>query len=59
MSKVTEKDETEEDEDRGNDEGNVISPEHEETVGSAEADRDKEGPQENLRIPSVQIVSAD
>lgn len=59
MCKVYEKDKTEEDEDRGSDEGNVISPEHEETVGNKEGDRDKKDPQENLRTPpSAQRVSA-
>ena len=59
MCKVDEKDETEEDEDRGSDEGNIISPEHEETVGNEEADRDEKDPQENLRTPpSARIVSA-
>ena len=59
MREVDEKNEAEEDEDRSSDEGNVISPKHEEAVGDEEADHNEDDPQENLRTPpSVQAVSA-
>lgn len=45
MGEVDEKNKTEEDENRGSDEGNVIAPEHEEAIGDEEGDRDKEDPQ--------------
>jgi len=58
MGEVDEKNETEEDENRSSNEGNIISPEHEEAVGNEEADSDEENPQENLRAPpSEQAVS--
>jgi len=59
VREVDEKNETEEDENRGSDEGNIISPEHEETVWNEEADHDKKDPQESFRTPpSEQAVSA-
>ena len=59
MREIDEKNETEEDENRGSDQGNIISPEHEEAVGNEEADHDKEDPQKNFRTPpSAQAMSA-
>lgn len=58
MGEVDKQNETEEDENCGSDEGNVIPPEHEETVGNKEGNHDEEDPQENLRTPpSEQVVS--
>ena len=59
MCEVDEKNETEEDENRSSNKGNIIAPEHEKAVGNEEADEDKKNPQEDLRAPpSKQAVSA-
>jgi hypothetical protein len=48
---VDEEDETEEDEDAGADEGDVVTPEDEEAVGDEEGERDEDEPEEDFGAP--------
>ena len=45
MGKVDEQDETKEDEHGGTNHGDIVSPEHEETVGDEEGDHDQDEPE--------------
>lgn len=51
MGKVDEEDEAEEDEDGGADEGDIITPYHEEVIWDEERDYDEDEPNKDFRAP--------